>query len=49
MIRITKEDSGAYWLKQGFTVVGSQRCPKGHWDSLEEFTMWAMVRELSTI
>lgn len=48
MIRATKEDIGAYWLKQGFTVVGSRRCPKGHWDSLEEFTIWAMMRELST-
>ncbi|KAJ5493801.1 hypothetical protein N7463_009888 [Penicillium fimorum] len=49
MIRVAKEDTGSYWLKQGFTVVGSQRCPKGFWNSLEEFTMWAMVRELSTI
>ncbi|KAJ5382370.1 hypothetical protein N7517_000281 [Penicillium concentricum] len=49
MIRVTKEDTGAYWLKQGFTVVGSQLCPKGFWNSLEEFTMWAMMRELSTI
>ncbi|OQE41244.1 hypothetical protein PENCOP_c005G07114 [Penicillium coprophilum] len=49
MIRVVKEDTGAYWLKQGFTVVGSQRRPKGFWNSLEEFTMWAMVREVSTI
>lgn len=49
MTRVTKEDTGSYWLKQGFTVVGSQKCPKGFWDSLEEFTMWAMMRELSTI
>ncbi|KAJ5187974.1 Acyl-CoA N-acyltransferase [Penicillium cf. griseofulvum] len=49
MIRVTKEDTGDYWLKQGFTVVGSKRCPKGFWDSLEEFIMWAMMRELSTI
>lgn len=47
MIRVAKENSGNYWLKQGFTVVGSQKCPKGFWDSAEEFTMWAMVRELS--
>ncbi|KAJ5687309.1 Acyl-CoA N-acyltransferase [Penicillium majusculum] len=43
MIRVTKEDSGTYWLKQWFTVVGSQGFPK-NWDSLEEFAMWAMVR-----
>lgn len=49
MIRVAKEDTGAYWLKQGFTVVGSQKCPAGFWGSLEEFTMWAMVRELSTV
>ena len=47
MTRVNKEDTGGYWLKQGFTVVGSQRRPKGFWDSLEEFTIWAMVRELS--
>ncbi|KAJ6181044.1 Acyl-CoA N-acyltransferase [Penicillium mononematosum] len=49
MIRVAKEDTGAYWLKQGFTVVGSQKCPAGFWGSLEEFTMWAMMRELSTV
>ncbi|KAJ5950419.1 Acyl-CoA N-acyltransferase [Penicillium vulpinum] len=49
MIWNVKENSGAYWLKQGFTVVGSQKCPKGVWNLLEEFTMWAMVRELSVI
>lgn len=47
MIRVAKENAGEYWLKQGFTVVGSQKCPKGFWDAAEEFTMWAMVRELS--
>ncbi|KAJ5391826.1 hypothetical protein N7509_007316 [Penicillium cosmopolitanum] len=47
MIRVAKENSGDYWLKQGFKVVGSQKCPKGFWDAAEEFTMWAMVRELS--
>ncbi|KAJ5480281.1 hypothetical protein N7530_005790 [Penicillium desertorum] len=49
MIRVAKEDTGAYWLKQGFTVVGSQKCPAGFWGSLEEFTMWAMMRELSAV
>ncbi|CAG8136067.1 unnamed protein product [Penicillium nalgiovense] len=49
MIRVAKEDTGSYWLKQGFTVVGSQKCPAGFWGSLEEFTMWAMMRELSTV
>ncbi|CAI7642059.1 unnamed protein product [Penicillium pancosmium] len=39
MIRVAKENSGDYWLKQGFEV--------GFWDAAEEFTMWAMVRELS--
>ncbi|OQE15491.1 hypothetical protein PENSTE_c028G01010 [Penicillium steckii] len=47
MIRVAKENAGDYWLKQGFKVVGSQRCPKGFWDAAEEFTMWAMLRELS--
>ncbi|KAJ5224886.1 uncharacterized protein N7469_008389 [Penicillium citrinum] len=47
MIRVAKENAGEYWLKQGFKVVGSQRCPKGFWDAAEEFTMWAMLRELS--
>lgn len=46
MIRVSKENAGDYWLKQGFRTVGSRRCPKGFWDSLEEFTMWAMIREL---
>ncbi|KAJ5450606.1 uncharacterized protein N7458_007055 [Penicillium daleae] len=46
MIRVSKENAGDYWLKQGFKTVGSRRCPKGFWDSLEEFTMWAMIREL---
>lgn len=46
MIRTPKENTGDYWLKQGFKTVGSRKCPKGFWDSLEEFTMWAMVREL---
>jgi GNAT superfamily N-acetyltransferase len=46
MIRVSKENAGDYWLKQGFKTVGSRRCPQGFWDSLEEFTMWAMIREL---
>ncbi|GLI71964.1 hypothetical protein PoHVEF18_000131 [Penicillium ochrochloron] len=46
MIRVSKENAGDYWLKQGFKTVGSRKCPKGFWDSLEEFTMWAMIREL---
>ncbi|KAJ5082391.1 hypothetical protein N7532_011434 [Penicillium argentinense] len=48
MIRVAKENSGEYWLKQGFVTVGSQRCPEGFWDSAEAFTMWAMIRELGT-
>lgn len=47
MIRVAKENAGDYWQKQGFTAVASQRCPKGFWDAAEEFTMWAMIRELS--
>lgn len=47
MIRVAKEDTGAYWLKQGFTILGSRKCAIGVWQALEEFTMWAMIRELS--
>ncbi|KAJ5771394.1 uncharacterized protein N7511_003445 [Penicillium nucicola] len=47
MILVAKEDTGAYWIKQGFTVVGSRRCDIGVWSALEEFTMWAMLRELA--
>ncbi|KAJ5167093.1 uncharacterized protein N7482_005874 [Penicillium canariense] len=47
MIRVAKENAGNYWLKQGFQTVGSRRCPKGFWDAAEEFTMWAMLREIS--
>ncbi|KAF3398165.1 hypothetical protein F1880_006322 [Penicillium rolfsii] len=46
MVRVSKENAGDYWLKQGFKPVGSRKCPKGFWASLEEFTMWAMIREL---
>jgi hypothetical protein len=47
MILVAKEDTGAYWLKQGFTVVGNKKCAIGVWSALEEFNMWAMIRELS--
>lgn len=47
MIRTTKENTGAYWLKQGFSAVGSRKCPKGFWGAAEEFTLWAMSKELS--
>lgn len=47
MIRVVKENAGDYWQRQGFTAIASQRCPKGFWDAAEEFTMWAMIRELS--
>ncbi|KAJ5301296.1 hypothetical protein PENANT_c023G00115 [Penicillium antarcticum] len=46
MILVAKEDTGAYWLKQGFKVLGSRKCAVGVWSALEEFTMWAMIREL---
>lgn len=47
MIRTAKENAGTYWLKQGFTTVASRRCPIGFWGAVEEFTMWAMSKELS--
>ncbi|CAL5871670.1 uncharacterized protein PFLUO_LOCUS5923 [Penicillium psychrofluorescens] len=47
MIRTVKENNSAYWMKQGFTAVGSRTCPEGFWDAAEPFTMWAMIRELS--
>lgn len=47
MIKIVKELTGSYWVKKGFTTVGQRTAPKGTWKSFEEFTMWAMTRELA--
>lgn len=46
MVKIVKEINAQYWLKKGFTTVGQKLAPKGTWDSFEEFTMWAMERDL---
>ncbi|KAJ5291228.1 hypothetical protein N7478_000479 [Penicillium angulare] len=46
MIRTSRENNGAYWLKQGFVPVGGRLCPRGFWDAADEFTMWAMRREV---
>ncbi|RJE25038.1 hypothetical protein PHISCL_02631 [Aspergillus sclerotialis] len=46
MVKIVKEVNGPYWLKKGFTTVGQKWSPKGTWGSFQEFTMWAMMREL---
>ncbi|KAJ5753132.1 Acyl-CoA N-acyltransferase [Penicillium odoratum] len=42
MIRVSMENNGQYWLKQGFVPIGSKACPKGFWGSTQDFTMWAM-------
>lgn len=47
MVKIVKENNGPYWLKKGFIPVAQKISPKGTWDSLTEFTMWAMFRGLS--
>lgn len=47
MIKVVSELNGPYWLKKGFTLVGQKTCPKGTWDSVREFTLWAMFRESS--
>ncbi|RMJ26789.1 hypothetical protein PHISP_02331 [Aspergillus sp. HF37] len=47
MVKIVKENNAPYWSRKGFTPVAQKTSPKGTWDSLTEFTMWAMVRELS--
>lgn len=47
MIKTIREVSGPYWLKKGFKTVGVQRCPQGTWGSVEEFTLWALMRELA--
>lgn len=46
MVKIVKEINAQYWLKKGFTTVGQKLAPIGTWDSFEEFTMWAMERDL---
>lgn len=46
MVKIVKEINGPYWLKKGFMTVGQKLSPKGTWGSFQEFTMWAMMREL---
>lgn len=47
MIRTSMETNGQYWLRQKFTPVGSRSCPIGFWGAVSEFTMWAMLYELT--
>jgi hypothetical protein len=43
MIRVVKENTGEYWMKQGFTPVGQQPGPET-WEASMPFTMLAMVK-----
>ncbi|KAJ5676816.1 uncharacterized protein N7477_002449 [Penicillium maclennaniae] len=47
MIRVVQENSGSYWLKQGFIPVGKQPGPEA-WEASMPFTMWAMVKYLQS-